>query len=274
MAPPAAAALAGLAALSLAPIAMSGPRAAHAGPPFSVTGFIAREGNGYVLDEGALDAFLVEALGAVRPRHRGTGDTVGPAGLELTLGLGWAPVSPRSSAWRGATDDPPGALTPLLFGVRKGIATSIELGAQLGWSSELEVASPALELRWSFIEGQPGLPDLGLRLDVGALVGNPDVTVVHGGVDLVIGKSLPIQGLFTLGPYGGYAFRFGRTIERQIAWFEGDESDDSQTLLPGQNLFLHHALIGLRIEAKPLLVVIEAQLGTSSGVEVALGAAF
>lgn len=258
----------------LAALSLGGAARASDGPPFSVAGFIARDGNHFLLDEGALDRFLVDVLGAVRPRLRGTGETVGPAGMELSVGLGWAPVASRSAAWRAATDAPPDALAPLLVGVRKGLAPSLEIGAQLGWSPELEVACPSLELRWSFIEGQPHLPDLGLRVDVGALVGNPDVTVVHAGLDLVVGKSLPIQGLFTLGPYGGYAFRYGRTVERQIALFEGDESDPFQTLLPGQNLFLHHAIVGMRLDARPLVVLVEAQLGSSSGLEVAVGAAF
>lgn len=115
------------------------------------------------------------------------------------------------------------------------------------------------------------LPDIGMRLDVGAVMGNPETTLVHGGFDVIIGRPIPVQGLFTVGPCGGYAFRFGRTLERQFATFDGAEAEPFQTALRGQNLFLHHAVIGIRFESRPLAVNAEAHLGSTQGLELAVG---
>jgi hypothetical protein len=163
---------------------------------------------------------------------------------------------------------------PLLFAVRKGLPGGLELGTHLAYSSELGVVSPSLELRWAIVEGHRVLPDVGMRLDASALLGNPEATIVHAGVDLIIGRPIAVQGLFTLGPYAGYAFRYGRTLERQVATFDGDDADAFQAVIPGQNLVLHHAIVGLRIESRPLAITAEAHLGTTQGLQLAIGARF
>lgn len=242
--------------------------------PFSASGFVKREAGGYVLDEALYDSFLVDVLGALRPRFGGTGRTTGAAGMDLSLGFGWTSIAASSAAWSAAMDDAPDALVPLLFAVRKGLPGGLELGAHLAYSSELDVVSPSLELRWAIVEGHRVMPDIGMRLDAGAVLGNPEATIVHAGIDLVVGRPIAVQGLFTLGPYGGYAFRYGRTLERQVATFDGDDADAFQAVIPGQNLLLHHAIIGLRIESRPLVITAEAHLGTTQGLQLGVGARF
>lgn len=243
--------------------------------PFSASGFVTREASGFVLDEPAYDAFLEEVLGAARPRFGGTGRTSGAAGMDVSLGFGWAPASPDASTWRRAMGEAaPDSLVPLTVAARKGLPGGFELGAQLVALSELDVASITLELRWAIVEGHPDLPDVGMRLDAGALLGNAETTIAHGGLELVLGREITIAGLFTISPYGGYAFRYGRTLERQLATFEGDEAEPFQTVLPGQNLFLHHGVVGLRVTSRPLAVAAEAHLGTTQGIQLSLGASF
>ncbi len=243
--------------------------------PFSARGFVTREDGAWFLDEVGYSAFLEEVLGALRPRFSGTGGTTGAAGMELQLGLGWAPAEPGSSLWRGAMgDDAPDALTPLFVVARKGLPGGFELGAQLAALPELDVASPTLELRWAIVEGHDFLPDVGMRIDAGAVLGNPEATIVHLGGELVVGRPIPVEGVMSLGPYLGYAFRYGRTLERQVATFDEGEAEPFQTVLPGQDLVLHHVIVGLRLEAWPLLVNVEANVGTTSGLQFALGARF
>ncbi len=106
---------------------------AHA-EPFSAGGFVTREASGYVLDEALYDSFLVDVLGALRPRFGGTGRTTGAAGMDVSLGLGWTSIAAGSAPWQAAMDDAPDALVPLLFAVRKGLPGGLELGTHLAYS--------------------------------------------------------------------------------------------------------------------------------------------
>ena|GEM_PF-1833320 len=243
--------------------------------PFSVRGFVTREAGVFVLDEPLYDGFLEDVLGALRPRFGGTGRTSGASGMDLSIGFGWTAVTASSTAWQAAMGDAaPDSVTPLLVAARKGLPGGFELGVQLAYASELDVVSPSLELRWAIVEGHRVFPDIGMRLDAGAVMGNPEATILHAGFDVIIGRSIPVQGLFTVGPYGGYAFRYGRTLERQVAAFDGAEAEPFQTVLPGQNLFLHHAVTGLRFESRPLAINLEAHLGTTQGLSLSLGSRF
>lgn len=244
--------------------------------PFTARGFVTHDAtSGFVLDEPRYGGFLQEVLGAIRPRFSGTGSTAGAAGAEMSVGFGWSPVSPGSTRWRSAMgDDAPDALLPLLLSARKGLPAGFELGAQLVLLSQLDVASPSIELRWAIIEGHAVIPDIGMRLDAGAVLGNTEATIAHGGLDFVLGREISVEGLMTIGPYGGYAFRYGRTLDRQVALFDEGEAEPFKTVLPGQNLFLHHFVLGLRLSSRPLVVTSEAHLGTTAGLHLAIGARF
>lgn len=239
-----------------------------------IAGFVTRENGSYILDEPAYDAFLSDALGAMAPTLGLTGATTGPGGLDMALGLGWQPVAPKSTAWRDAlADGAPSALTSLMLSARKGLPENLELGAHLAYVDAIAMTSASLELGWAVVGGEDALPDIGVRLDVGGVFGNPDATLLHAGASAVIGKRFAIAGLVRIAPYAGYGFRLGQTIARRVTLLDGVDPTPFETTLPSQTIQLHQGVLGVRVGVAPFDLVIEGRLGSVSGLRVSLVAA-
>ncbi|MCC6620996.1 MAG: hypothetical protein IT385_07060 [Deltaproteobacteria bacterium] len=256
--------LARLAGLVLVLACASGARASE----LDLTRFVTREGSTYTLDEPALVKSFASIVTSLRPAFGATGGTTGARGLALEVAWAWTPID--TDAWR--SDAPPDSLSGFHVEARKGLPAGLEVAAALSHASALDMTQASFALRWSWLEGTPGLPELGMRLDGGAILGHPQVSLFTVGLELVAGYPVPVAGLFRLAPYLGYAFRFARSIERRIAILDGVSADPFVTSLPGQNVFANQALIGLRIGARPLDLGIEASLGTTVGLVVQVGA--
>lgn len=248
------------------------PAAAHA-ESFDLTGFVDREGADYILDEPSLVLGLEDVVASMRPAFGSSGRTSGTRGFVLELGLGWTPIGADSETWtRALGDDAPDALSTLHIEARKGLPAGFELSAAVAHSSALELTSASFGFRWAWLEGVSGVPDLGIRLDGGAIVGDSELTLATAGIELVIGYPVPVAGLFRLAPYAGYSFRFGASIERRVAILDDVSAKPFVTVLPSQSLFLSHALVGLRGQAGQLDIGLEAMLGTTVGLVFQLGA--
>jgi len=242
--------------------------AARGGSELDLTSFVTREGSTYTLDEPALVKSFASIVTSLRPAFGSTGATTGARGLALEVAWVWTPVD--EGAWR--SDAPPDSLSGLHIEARKGLPAGFEVAAALSHASGLDMTQASFGLRWSWLEGDPGVPEIGMRLDGGAILGHPQVSLFTVGLELVVGYPVPVAGLFRLAPYVGYAFRFARSIERRIAILDGVSADPFVTSLPGQSVFSNQALIGLRIGARPLDLGVEAMLGTTVGLVVQVGA--
>ncbi len=239
-----------------------------------IAGFVTRESGTYILDEPAYDAFLRDTLGALAPTLGLTGATTGPGGLDVALGLGWQPVKRTSTAWQDAlADQAPSALTSVTLSARKGLPENLELGAHVAHVGDVAMTSASLELGWAIIGGENLLPEVGVRLDIGGVFGNPDATLLHAGANAVIGKRFALAGLVRIAPYAGYGFRLGQTIPRRVTLLDGVDPTPFETTLPAQTVQLHQGVIGVRIGFAPLDLVIEGHFGTASGLRLSLVAA-
>jgi hypothetical protein len=234
---------------------------------FDVTDYVTREGSTYTLDEPRLVASLESIVTALGPAFGSTGATSGASGLALEVGWAWTPLV--ADTWQ---DDTAGALEGFHLEARKGLPAGFELAAGLGHEPTLGMTQASIALRWAWLEGDRGLPELGVRLDAGAILGHPQMTLFDFGLALVAGYPVIVAGLFELAPYGGYAFRFARSVERRIALLEGVSADPLVTSIPSQNVLLNHAVVGLRVSARPLDIGVEAALGTTVALTLQIGA--
>lgn len=261
---------AGLALLASPTLASS--TVAHA-ESFDVTGFVERGTSGFTLDEPALDDGLADLAASLRPAFGASGATVGASGLALELGLGWSPIDGSSSTWQRALgDDAPDSLPTLRLSARKGLPSGFELEGAVAHQGTLELTAASFGVRWAWLEGTRGLPDLGVRLDGGAIVGDPQMTIITAGAEVVIGYPVPVAGLFRLAPYLGFSQRLAYTVERRVVHIPEASADPFVTVLPAQEIWLTHALIGLRVQSSALDVGLEATLGTTVGLVFQVGA--
>ena len=240
---------------------------------FDLTGFVDHDSTGYTLDEPTLDLALEDVIASLRPALASTSRTSGSAGFALTLGYGWTPISADSDAWtRGLDGHAPAALGTLQLEARKGLPMGLELSAAVTHSQTLGMTAASFALRWAWLEGLSGIPDMGLRIDGGAIVGDSELTIATAGLELVMGYPVSVLGLFNLAPYAGYSLRFGHTIERRVALLDDVSAMPFITVLPSQNVVLSHAIVGLRVQTAQLDVGLEATLGTSVGLVFQVGA--
>lgn len=259
-----------LAGVAVVAATCAGGSAAHAG--FELSPLVSRGVGGLDFDAGALDALVGDLGAAARPGLGGPATTVGALGFTFGYQLAYTPVSERA-AWdlasRGAAPD---ALVASEFFVRKGLPLSLELGMTLAWFHHLDLQVASFELKWAFVEGLDGLPDLGARLHVSGLFGLRDITIVAAGADVTIGKRFGLGGALRIAPYAGYAFGFAHGVPRPIGVVLAGDVEATTAILPAPNVLSHRALLGLELALSYGTLGVEASLGAVTTVTVRVGA--
>jgi len=249
--------------------------AATLGPAagFEIAPLVSRTATGLDYDEAALDTLVGDLGAAARPGLGGPSSTVGALGFTFGYQLAHTPLG-DSDAWsRASRGDAPRSLTASELFVRKGLPMSLELGAAVAFFHDLDIQVASFELKWAFVEGLGGAPDIGARLHLSGVLGHPDLTVVSTGADLTIGKGFGLGGALRLSPYAGYAFAFHHGIPRPVGVVLPGDVGPTTAILPASNLVTHRGLIGLEIAFTYTSLAFEASLGEVSTLTLRIGAA-
>lgn len=170
------------------------------------------------LDAGANTRFrsLMSELGTVVAPHLQTpADTLGLAGIQLSVDLNVTQISNGKAFWNGVEGvspnnpnltRPPAWLTTVGGFVRKGLPASFELGA--GAVNVLQSGMWAVQgyLKFAVNEGfhDLPLPSLAARVGLSDLLGTDQVTLRVYSLDVAISKRFGIAGTWQLEPYLGW----------------------------------------------------------------------
>lgn len=259
-----------LALATLGALVALAPATARAG--LELAPLVTRSATGLDYDADALNTLVRDLGDASRPGLGGPSATVGALGFTFGYQLAYTPLS-GGSAWSRATrGDVPSVLDTSQLFVRKGLPQSIELGAALAWFHQLDLQVVSLELKWAFLEGVSGAPDLGARIHVGGILGHRDISVVTTGADVTIGKRFGLGGAVRLAPYAGYAFAFYHGVTRPIGVVLPGDVFPTTAILPAPNVVSHRVLLGLEATFTYATLGIEASLGSGTTLTFRVGA--
>lgn len=158
--------------------------------------------NGYRPDANANFRAFARTLGAsISSVNLMPPETLGHAAFSVNAEL--AVVGVSSEVEIPTVGAQPGAVLLPSLHVRKGLPFSIELGSRVAWIEKSRMVAGTGEIKWAVNEGFTSLPDVGIRLHVTRLFGNPDFNLTTAGLDVGVGKQFPLAGMVTLTPYGG-----------------------------------------------------------------------
>lgn len=99
---------------------------------------------------------------------------------------------------------PRGALQMPGLHVRKGLPFSFEVGSRVNYLSLSSMFAGTIEAKWALNEGFTYIPDIGVRGFGTTLIGAKEFNLTVAGLDLSIGKQIPLLGMATLTPYFGW----------------------------------------------------------------------
>ncbi|TNF26825.1 MAG: hypothetical protein EP329_20500 [Deltaproteobacteria bacterium] len=257
-----------LAALALAIVGLAGP--AHAG--FELAPLVSRASTGLDYDATALDTLVSDLGSAARPGVGGPSATVGALGFTFGYALAYTPISAEEPWELASRGDHANGLTTSQVFVRKGLPSSVELGASIAFFHDLDVQVASFEVKWAFVEGVSA-PDIGARIHLGGVLGHPDLTVVTTGADLTIGKRFGLGGVVRFAPYAGYAFAFHHGVPRPIGVVLPGDVTVTTAILPASNLVTHRGLVGFELAFSYASFGLEASLGDTNTLTFRVGAA-
>jgi hypothetical protein len=243
---------------------------AHAG--VELAPLVTRGATGLDYDAAALDALVGDLGAAARPGLGGPTATIGALGFTFGYQLAYTPVSERAAWDLASRGTAPDALVASEFFLRKGLPLSMELGVALAWLHAIDLQVASLELKWAFVEGLDGLPDLGARIHVSGLFGLRDITVVAAGADVTIGKRFGLGGALRIAPYAGYAFGFAHGVPRPIGVVLAGDVEATTAILPATNVLSHRGLLGLELGLSYGTLGVEASLGSTTTITIRIGA--
>lgn len=107
--------------------------------------------------------------------------------------------------WALETDAPSGNLQMPGIHVRKGLPYSFEVGTKVNYITRSNMVAATVEAKWALNEGFLYFPDLGARGWGTQLIGAREFNLTVAGLDVGIGKQIPIMGQFTFTPYAGWS---------------------------------------------------------------------
>jgi len=171
------------------------------------------DNNGKVIDvledRDSFRSFATEFGLALSPKFMAPAETLGEAGFEFAIESSFTGINNDADYWkkaRSADSDagPPSVLSTLQLHLRKGLPFSFEVGGSLTHLLESDMFALGGEIKWAFNEGFYYLPDLAVRASVNRLLGNDDLDLLTGGLDVSISKPFGIGGIVSLTPYAGW----------------------------------------------------------------------
>lgn len=217
-------------------------------------------------DDAGFADFAGQLASAVVSRFPGPIQTLGSHRLEVSYTIGMNELDRDRDYWRG---DATVGRKPVVSGdsklltvgqiqVRKGLPYSFQLGGTVTQVFGGSLWGVGLELGWTPLEGIRNAPDLGIKLEVGTVLGADDLMMIHTGAALIISKSFGVAGLFSLAPYGGYQFLYASASTHLTGGYRQDQTQPTLFAIDPQNIFLHRIVFGL--EALASWVVVGAEM--------------
>lgn len=163
-------------------------------------------------DNELFKAFARDFGLVMSPRLMAPAETLGQAGFSLGVEASLAAIDNKAEHWLRAapdeTESPASTLSTLQIHVQKGLPFSFELGGTLTKLTQSDTFALGAELKWAFNEGFYYLPDIAVRGSVNRLVGNRDLDMLTGGIDVSISHPFGIGGLLAITPYAGWNLLF------------------------------------------------------------------
>jgi hypothetical protein len=164
-------------------------------------------------------AQLAAELGlAAIPRILAPAESLGDAGFELSASFDLAFVNgnevrtrsdgtvardgPTIWVTEGAT--PPNVLLIPTLRMRKGLPFSAEVGLDIGYILFTQAIPATLSFKIAALEGFKFVPDVAVRGFATHVIGERDLDLTMGGLDVSVSKSFGIAGMFNITPYLGW----------------------------------------------------------------------
>ncbi len=163
-------------------------------------------------DNELFKAFARDFGMVMSPRLMAPAETLGQAGFSLGVEASLATIDNTAEHWARATpeqgDTPASTLSTMQIHVQKGLPFSFELGGTLTKLMGSDAFALGGELKWAFNEGFYYLPDIAVRGSVNRLLGNRDLDMLTGGIDVSISHPFGVGGLLAITPYAGWNLLF------------------------------------------------------------------
>lgn len=155
--------------------------------------------------------FATDLAFAITPLPAGLSSTSGDAGLNASLSIDVAFISPRQRFSDGTVlpvwptvQAAPSSLTMTTLHLRKGLPMSIQVGTDVSWVTGSAMFAPTAWVQWSPLEGLRKIPAVSIRGLTTVLLGTGDLMMVVGGWDVGTSYKIPIRGRMEAGVFLGY----------------------------------------------------------------------
>ena len=165
-------------------------------------------------------ALTEELASSIQPRFGAPAHTFGTMGLDVGYNLVMTDINQGDEHWALADERANDLLLASQISVQKGLPYSIGLGATLTHLHDYGLWGVDLQLKAAFAEGYEVVPDIGMRLRVGSLLGSRDLSMLTAGTDLIISKTFGVGGVMQMTPFGAYAFTIVRASSMVVGLFD------------------------------------------------------
>jgi hypothetical protein len=153
---------------------------------------------------------LMSELGvAMAPKFLSPADTLGWSGFQVSFDTTFTAISNKASFWQNGVENVSGGYLPTLsVWARKGIwlpLPSFELGAGMTKLINSNMWSVQAYAKLGIHEGYHGwaVPSIAIRGAVSHVLGEPEIDLTIGSLDVSLSKSFGIGGTVKLDPYLG-----------------------------------------------------------------------
>lgn len=184
---------------------LAAPATAYAGPlDLRFGGFVGNTPTDNKVKSAGLNSLIRELTFAIGPHMGGPVHSGGALGVDVGYEFTSAGVNAGESYWKTATSQPQDNIGVHTLRMRKGLPHSIQLGTSVSHVSDSNLYTLGAEVQASLLDGFRAIPDVGVRMGIQAVMGNPEADIVAAGFDGIVSKSFGIGGVLALQPWVGY----------------------------------------------------------------------
>lgn len=167
-------------------------------------GFVGNTSTDNKVKSSGLNSLIRELTFAIGPHMGGPINSGGALGVDVGYEYVSAGVNSGESYWKTATSKPQDSIGVHTLRMRKGLPHSIQLGTSVSHVSDSNLYTLGAEAQASLLDGFRYIPDVGVRMGLHAVMGNPEADIVAAGFDGIVSKSFGIAGVLALQPWVGY----------------------------------------------------------------------
>lgn len=205
-----------------------------------------------------------ELATSIQPRFGAPAHTFGVMGMDVGYNLVMTNINQNDAHWELADQGANDLLLASQVSVQKGLPYSIGLGATLTHLHDYGLWGVDLQLKFAFAEGYEVVPDIGMRIRVGSLLGSRELSMLTTGTDLIMSKTFGVAGVMQMTPFAAYAFTLVRSSSMVVGVFEDNSVEPETEVLKDHWGFVHRGLAGMRFTFSFVDLGFEAAIGAKT----------